>query len=253
MEACARVSELATTGKPIDATGEALPAALERIMLPDPAIEVWLARLDLEADQVGRCASLLSRDEQECAGRLHFERDRRRFIVTRGILRRLLGNHLDLTPAAITFGYAKNGKPFVAGGATRIHFNVSHAHERALYAISSSCALGVDIEYLNRDVDYCALAARFFTRREHAGLQHIPEADRRRAFFACWTRKEAVIKATGDGLALPLDQFEVAVAPDTAPQILDFTAATHHVSDWTLYAADVGGDYVATVAARRRK
>lgn len=253
METCARVSELAAAGKPIGAAGGALPTALERIVLPDPAIEVWLARLDLNAGQVGRCASVLSRDEQLRAERYHFERDRRRFIVTRGVLRHLLGSHLDLTPAAIAFGYAKNGKPFVAGGATRIHFNVSHAHERALYAICRTCALGVDIEYLNREVDYCALAARFFTRRECAGLQRVLEAGRKRAFFACWTRKEAVIKATGDGLALPLDQFEVTVAPDAAPQILDFTAATQRLSDWALHAADVGGDYVATVAARRCK
>ncbi len=253
METCARVSELAATGKPIDATGELLPGAIQRIPLAHPAIEVWLARLDLDARQVGQCANLLSRDEQLRAERYHFERDRRRFTVTRGILRTLLGAHLEMAPAAITFGYAENGKPFIADHASPIHFNASHAHERALYAISKSCALGVDIEYLNRDIDTNGLARRFFSPRECAGLKLIPEPARKRAFFACWTRKEAVIKATGEGLALPLDQFEVTAAPDTAPQILDFTAATQQIPGWILYTADVGGDYVATVAARRRK
>ncbi len=249
METCARVSELAATGKQISAADDTLLTALKRIALPDPEIEVWLAHLDVGADQAGRCASLLSPDEQRRAELFHFERDRRRFIVARGILRLLLCSHLDMTPAAIAFGYAKNGKPLVSEHQTQ--FNVSHAHERALYAISRRCALGIDIEYINRDVDYSGLAQRFFTRRESAALQRIPESDRKRAFFACWTRKEAVIKATGDGLSLPLDQFEVTIAPDAAPRILDFTAATQHVADWTLYPANVGSDYIATVAAYR--
>lgn len=249
MESFASLSDLAAPGKRIGTPDDTPPSALERIALPDSAIEVWLARFDADADQVARCASLLSRDEQQRARRFHFEHGRRRFIVTRGILRRLLGSHLDLAPAAVAFGYGKNGKPFVAGGTTRIHFNVSHAHERAFYAISGSRALGVDIEYLNRDVDYNRLARRFFTPREYSELQRIPECDRKYAFLTCWTRKEAVIKATGDGLSLPLSQFEVSVAPDTAPRVIDFTAATQRVSDWALHAADVGDDYVATVAA----
>jgi 4'-phosphopantetheinyl transferase len=244
---------LATPGKPIDAAGELLPAAIRRIPLAHPAIEVWLARLDLDARQVGQCASLLSRDEQLRAERYRFERDRRRFTVARGILRTLLGAHLELPPAAITFGYSENGKPFIADRASPIHFNASHSRERALYGIAKTCVLGVDIEYTNRDIDYNGLARRFFAPRECADLQRIPVAGRKRAFFACWTRKEAVIKATGDGLALPLDQFEVTVAPDSAPQILDFTVATRRVSDWALHAVDVGNDYVATVAAYRGK
>jgi 4'-phosphopantetheinyl transferase len=243
---------LAAAGKPIGAADGPLPPTLERIALPDPAIAVWLARLDPDVDQVGRCASVLSRGEQQRAGRFHFERDRRRFVVTRGILRTLLGGCLAVAPDAIAFGYGKNGKPFVASENTSIHFNVSHSHERALYAISRSHALGVDIEYLNRDVDCNGLARRFFTRCEYSELQRIPESGRKHAFLSCWTHKEAVIKATGDGLSLPLDQFNVTVALEDTPRVLDFVGSAKRASDWDLYAIDVGAEYVATVATFRR-
>ena len=231
------------TGKQIDKPGP----ALKRLTLPPPGIEVWQARLDLPAGEVEQCAKLLSRDEHLRAERFHFEHDRRRFIVARGRLRLLLSRHLRIAPAAIVFAYMKNGKPFVAGNAAQIHFNLSHSEECALYAISRSCRLGVDIECLNRDIDWHSLASRFFTHGESTALQHLPVSSRKRAFFACWTRKEAIIKATGDGLSLPLDQFEVTVEPDGEPRIL--AAATLRLADWTLYAADAGNDYVATVAA----
>jgi 4'-phosphopantetheinyl transferase len=229
------------------------PNAPQRIQLNNAAIEIWLARLDVDTDQVRKYVVHLSEDELARANRFHFEPDRRRFIVARATLRILLGQYLGIKADALALAYTRNGKPFIADHASRVQFNVSHAHERALYAISRSCALGVDIEYLIRDIDYSGLAERFFNHREFVALQHIPESGRHRAFFACWTRKEAVIKATGEGLSLPLDQFEVTVEPDAEPQILSFAAAEQRIFDWRLYTADVGKDYVATVAAYRGK
>jgi 4'-phosphopantetheinyl transferase len=251
MQKCTSLRDLAARGKRIGKGEDTQPTAPQRIPLANAAIEIWLTQLDLDADQVRQCALHLSPDELLRANRFHFEHDRRRFIVARATLRMLLGGCLAVKPNAIALGYTRNGKPVVADHAAGIHFNVSHAHERALYAISKSCALGVDIEYLNRDVDYSGLAERFFTRRECAALQRIPEPDRKRAFFACWTRKEAVIKATGDGLSLPLDQFDVTVAPEGAPRVLD-SAVASHAGYWNLYGPDVGHDYVAAVAAHYR-
>jgi 4'-phosphopantetheinyl transferase len=241
------------TSKHSGAAGDALHAAINRIVLPDPGIEVWLARLDLDADQIRHCLAHLSQEELQRAERFHFERDRGCFVSARGILRVLLSKHLDIMPAEIAFAHTRNGKPFVADYAARVHFNLSHSGERALYAISQTCAPGVDIEYLNRDIDYSGLAERFFTRRECAALQLIPESGRKRAFFACWTRKEAVTKATGAGLSLPLDQFEVTLAPDAAPRLLDSAAVPQLAGCWNLYAPDIGNDYIAAVAARRRE
>lgn len=247
MQTCASLSDLATTGKQIDPPD----TTLKRVTLPTPDIEVWQARLDLHAEEVTQCAKVLSHDEKLRADRFHFEHDRRRFIAARGKLRLLLGSHFDIAPTAIAFAYMKNGKPFIAGNTAQIHFNVSHSEERAFYAISRTCRVGVDIEYLNRDIDCQGVGKRFFTHSEFTALQQLPAASRKRAFLACWTRKEAVIKATGDGLSLPLDQFEVTVELDAAPRILMFATAMQRIPDWTLYAADVGSDYVATVAAYR--
>ena len=246
-QAAASLSDLAMTGKENDTPD----TTLKRVTLPTSRIEVWQARLDLHSEEVMQCAELLSRDERERADRFHFEHDRRRFIVARGKLRQLLARHLGIAPAAIVFAYLKHGKPFVAGSGTQIHFNVSHSRERALYAVSASFRLGVDIEWLNRDVDWNGVSRRFFTHNESNALQQLPDASRKRAFFACWTRKEAIIKATGDGLSLRLDQFEVTVEPDAEPRLL--AATTLRIADWTLYAPDVGNDYVATVAAYQVK
>ena len=226
---------------------ETSDTTLERISLPPSGIEVWQARLDLHSEEVMRCEKFLSRDELLRCDRFHFEHDRRRFIVARAKLRLLLGRYLQIKPAAIEFAYMKNGKPIVRGTSEGVHFNVSHSEERALYAVSKRCRLGVDIEFLNRDIDWHGLVSRFFTEREFAALQHLSASIRKRAFFACWTRKEAILKATGDGLSLPLDQFEVSVDPDAEPRML---AAAHlRIHDWTLYSTDVGSDYFATVAA----
>jgi len=250
MKTCTSVSEGLGTGKRVDMPDATLLAGPPcRVMLPAPDIEVWLMPLDARVDQIEQCFALLSRDEQARAERFHFERDRRRYTVARGMLRVLLGNQLGLPPAAIEFRYAQHGKPHVAGTATPIHFNVSHSADMAIYAISRICVPGVDIEHLTRDIEAEALAQRFFTRRECAKLQSIPAADRKRAFLAAWTRKEAIVKSTGDGLRLPLDQIEVTIATDAPPELLNITPGD--VADWTLYSVNAGREYVATIAAYR--
>ena len=245
----ASLSDLPAAGKQISTWDGPLPEWLARIALAIPEIEVWQAHLDLGAEQVLQCTALLSCDERLRADRFHFERDRRRFIVARGTLRKLLGSYLEIPSAGIKFGYAKYGKPLVAESPAQIHFNVSHSEERALYAISGKHPVGVDIEYLNRDIEYHGLARRFFSHNEWAALESLPDSSRKRAFFACWTRKEAIVKAIGDGLSLPLDRFEVAIAPDTAPRVPGFVPAACDVTDCTLYSANLDRDYVAAVAA----
>ena len=249
MKKCSSVSEQPGTGKPVDARGDALAGLPCRVTLPAPDIEAWLMPLDAHADQIKQFCALLSRDEQARAERFHFARDRRRYTVARGVLRVLLGNHLDLAPAAIEFQYANYGKPQVTAAATPIHFNVSHSSDMALYAISRSCVPGVDIEHLNRDVEVEALAQRFFSPRERAELQSIPAIDRKCAFLAAWTRKEAIVKSTGDGLRSALDRIEVTVAPDAPPKLLDIMRGD--TADWTLYSVNAGREYVATIAAYR--
>jgi len=211
---------------------------LERIAIPDAEIELWLARLDPDTNVVSQYANLLSPNERERAQHFYFEHDRRCFIVARGTLRILLGEHLGIDPKAIKFTQTGKGKPLIAG--TSIHFNVSHSHERALIAISDIKPVGVDIEYLHREVDCAALAERYFTSNEYATIQSLPEAQRKHAFLTCWTCKEAVTKASGEGLFMSLSSFEVISPPGLT--------ISQHVSGYALYEAEIDNDYVAAVA-----
>lgn len=245
----ASVRECLPTGKQIATPAGPLAGICRRVKLPAPDIEVWLAPLDADAKRLERCSMLLSRDERARAEHFHFERDRRRYTVARAMLRTLLGEQTGLSPAALVFVQTQYGKPYVSNAPTAIDFNVSHSADLAIYAISRSCVPGVDIESLHRDIDDDAMAKLFFSQREYAELQLIPAAARKRAFLICWTRKEAIVKAIGQGLRMPLDKIEVTVAPNAEPQVLGVTCG--QLADWTLYNVDAGRDYVATVAAHR--
>lgn len=222
-----------------------LESEIIRVALPDPAIQVWQVNLDFDAEQVEQCSQLLSSDERSRATRFHLQHDRRRFVVARGMLRVLLGKHFDVEPGMITFAYTERGKPLLAGPA-QIHFNVSHSSEKALYALSASHHVGIDIEYAGRDFDFAALARRFLTRAEEQVINALPESRRRRAFLTCWTRKEAVAKALGGGLSLAFDELEVTAASDATPSVL--AGGTCDAQSWILYAVDTAADYVAAVA-----
>jgi len=169
---------------------------------------------------------LLSSDERDRAARFHFVRDRHRFIVGRSLLRDLLGRYLGCDPRAVRFGYGPKGKPSLAGHhvLSRLSFNVSHSHGTAVLAFAFGRAIGVDIERHPAPDDGDAVASHFFSRDEVRALGSLSATERPSAFLRCWTRKEAYIKARGDGLSLPLDSFDVSVAPGARPALL----ATRH-------------------------
>jgi 4'-phosphopantetheinyl transferase len=225
-------------------------ACIEKVLSPDPDIEVWTAKLEAGTAGLAEHASMLSADERARAGRFHFERDRHRFIVARGILRTLVAQRMGLMPARVAFTYRAYGKPAVAADST-LDFNLSHSGNRALFAFCRKGRVGVDLEALDGDVDVMALAKRYFHPRETMALLQLPQGLRRPAFFACWTRKEAVVKATGEGLlATPLDAFEVSVAPDAPPRIL--AAARLVPGAWSLHTIDALPGYAATIAVWRK-
>ncbi len=241
----ASLSDLTTAGKQFDDAC----TAFERLTLQSEELAVWQTRLDLEPAAVMQCAEMLSRDELARAERFRFAEDRRRFVVARAGLRYLLSFELEIPVAAITFRYSPRGKPLLDVSAGPVYFNISYSGDRALFAISRCCQPGVDIEFLQRRIEWEKLARRFFTPDEYAALMEIPEPRRQAAFLAGWTRKEAVIKAVGDGLALPLNTFDVSLGPDTTPRIL--AARDTRVERCTLYSLETGPDYVASAAAYR--
>ncbi len=163
---------------------------------------------------------------------MRIERVRNRFVVGRGLLRTLLGRYVGVPGEALELAYGDHGKPFLVQAGPR--FNLSHSGGVALFAFSSSADVGVDVELADRCVDPLKIAGRFFSPAEVGTLRSLPEALRRGAFLTCWTRKEAFIKARGDGLSLPLDSFDVTLAP-SEPAALTRTAwSAAEPAEWEL-------------------
>ncbi|MCL4863049.1 MAG: 4'-phosphopantetheinyl transferase superfamily protein [Caldilineaceae bacterium] len=214
-------------------------------------IHVWRATLDADLARVDRLAQTLSQDEQARAARFHFERDRRRFVVARGVLRTLLGNYLELPPAALRFVYNEYGKPALAPHHDRApQFNLAHSGDWALFAFVYGAEIGVDLEAIRTGFDFTPLAEQFFSPQERAELHTMPAHLQSAAFFHCWTRKEAYIKARGQGLSLPLTSFSVTLRPDEPPRIKDANDGTEVAQPWTLYDLAPGNGYAGALAVQ---
>jgi 4'-phosphopantetheinyl transferase len=223
-----------------------------KIGVPTGRVDVWSVRLD-EPARVGSEVVVLSPDEIARASRFHFEKDRIHFTRCRSALRDLLAGYLAIPAAEICFEYLTSGKPQLAAeqNPCALQFNVSHSANIALIAVGSEHRLGVDIEKIRDDVDTTALAERFFSLRERAGLQVLPDHLRVPGFFACWTRKEAFLKATGEGLSFPLADFSVTTHPDLDPELEEIKGSTDEGKRWFLADLSVVDGFRATVARER--
>jgi 4'-phosphopantetheinyl transferase len=175
-------------------------------------LELVVASLDSEAEPL---AGLLSEDERRRSGRFVFERDRRRYTVARARLRQLLGERLGAAPQSLQLAYSAHGKPALARrpGQRDLRFNVSHCGDIAAYAFTEGREVGVDVEEVRVLPDADEVAMRFFSQRERAAYLSLPASERPQGFFNCWTRKEAFVKAIGDGLSHPLETLDVSLAP----------------------------------------
>jgi len=224
-----------------------------RLVLGADDLHVWQIALEQSAANITRFQALLSADERARADRFYFERDRRRYIVARGGLRVIIGRYLDRAPEGLRFRYAPKGKPQaqLTADDLPVRFNVAHSHELALCAITLAGEVGVDLEYTRRHVsDIDRIATRFFSINENAVYYSLPALDRRAAFFRCWTRKEAFIKALGEGLSHPLDRFDVTLAADQPAALLQIDGDAAAAAAWTLLHLDPTDDYVGAVAIR---
>ena len=179
--------------------------------MPEVVVDTYCVDVDTPHIGSDRYAALLSREERERAGQFRLERDRRRYVVRRGILRELIGSYLDCDPTGVMFSYNSCGKPALPDYGLR--FNASHSQGMALYAFCHSADVGCDIE--RRDPKFAGeqIPERFFSRDEVRALRSLPLNDQTEAFFNCWTRKEAYVKAVGHGLSIALDSFDVSLAP----------------------------------------
>lgn len=182
---------------------------------------VWRASLDQPVDTLARLARLLSKDEYQRAERFHRPADRWRFIVGRGILRKIISSYLPHAPDETQFTYNEYGKPFISADQNHgaLSFNLSHSNGIALYAVTRGRHVGIDIEYMREDFATLEVAEGFFSKEEFETLKAAPIDQRAKTFFNCWTRKESYIKAIGVGVSYPLEGFTVSLAPDAAPAL----------------------------------
>ena len=204
-------------------------------------VHLWVVYLRLGADDCG----LLIPCERARADRFHFRRDRDLFIAGRAQLRRILGAYLRQSPEALRFTYGESGKPALSGP---LAFNLSHSGGFAALAVARF-QLGVDIECV-RPIEE-AVAERFFAADEVMRLRGLPQEQQTEAFFACWTRKEAYVKALGDGLLLSLDSFSVALEPEVPARLLRAGDDPAEPSRWQFHHFVPAPGMVGAIAARR--
>jgi 4'-phosphopantetheinyl transferase len=225
-----------------------------QVRLGKDEVHVWRATLSQPPSLVRSLEQSLDDEERARAVRFHFDRDRVRYVVARATLRAILGHYLTTDPRALRFRYRAHGKPYLspAHGAQQLSFNVAHAHELALIAVTRAREIGIDIERTSREREVEQIAQRFFSANEFGALGALPSEERQRAFFACWTRKEACVKASGLGLSLALNQFDVPVTPLAHAVFVSACGLDQQSTGWWLYDLHPAHDSAAALAVADR-
>lgn len=215
------------------------------LLLREDEVHLWRVDLNALATEELQWSGILSEDERLRAARFHFRVDRQHFIAGRAWLRRIIGAYLAMNPEALVFVYSEKSKPSLGGAhiESGLNFNVSHSGGLALIALTRGRQIGVDVEYIRHDFETSAIAARFFSVHEQEQLAALPIESQHEAFFRCWTRKEAYIKATGDGLSLPLSQFDVSILPGDHDALLATRPDELETKRWSLQDLQVGTGY----------
>jgi 4'-phosphopantetheinyl transferase len=211
-------------------------------------VHVWQISLEQPSDVRQSLVRYLSAEEVARAGRFYFERHRRHFIVAHGFMRSLLGRYLEIAPAQVQFTFGAHGKPSLVDQKRDLRFNLSHTGELALLAVSHGREVGVDIEQIRSLDDAPSIAARFFSAAENRAWLAVPDGQKAVAFFNAWTRKEAFIKALGDGLSYPLDRFDVSLAPGEPACLLRVAGEPEAAARWRIEALKPAPGYAAAVA-----
>ena len=225
-------------------------SAAPGLALAPGEIHIWSISLDPPSQRADQLSRLLADDEKARADRFRFDRHRRQYAVGRGALRTLLAAYLGTRPELVRFSYGPRGKPFLGEPfADRgLQFNLSNSDEMALVGFVRGVEMGVDIEYLKPMPDCEQISERFFSPSEREVLRKLPQEVKEEGFFNCWTRKEAYLKAVGEGLAAPLDSFDVTLAPGDPPRMLTLEGDAARAARWTLRHFRPAGNYIGALA-----
>jgi 4'-phosphopantetheinyl transferase len=215
-------------------------------------VHVWRIALDHIATSVAM-NGMLSADERQRADRFRFNKDRVQFIQSRAALRFILGNYLSIAPNKVEFSYSTYGKPSLANGSSpsTLQFNLSRRDNLALLAIANNREVGVDVEITRNDLPLAQMAETSFSQPELTTWRNLPPNLRTLGFFNCWTRKEAYIKAHGEGLSFPLKQFDVSLVPGMPARLIEVRNGMDDAGRWTMNDVPAGDGYVAAIAATR--
>ena len=208
-------------------------------------VHVWRASLNTSSKELNKFEATLTEEERSRAARFIVERDQVHYIAAHGILRKLIGAYLQRGPASLRFVQGPQGKPSLRDDSDLpISFNLSHSHGIAVFAIAHDREVGIDTEFMRADVAGPRIAERYFSSQELSELHNLQEEQRTEGFFLCWTRKEAYVKAQGQGLQIPLSSFAVSLIPGAA--------ATLHSDDdsrWDIESFSPHPGYVGAVVA----
>jgi 4'-phosphopantetheinyl transferase len=227
------------------------PVVAQQPRLSSAGVDVWCLALDLPAERVVQLHASLSSDEAERAARYHFDRHRRRFVACRGQVRQILAGYLGARPDELRFRYGPRGKPSLEApwSDSAVRFNVSNSEDVALLAVALDRELGVDVEQLREPRDFDSLAAQFFAASEVSQLRSLPQDQRLEGFYRLWTRKEAVLKAVGTGLAFPLDKVVVTLDRSEPARVVAYDGDPVAASRWWLLNLAPVPQYIGALAA----
>jgi 4'-phosphopantetheinyl transferase len=214
------------------------------LVLEPGEVHVWRASLNVSETALASCSAVLSAGERERAARYRFARDRAHFIAARAFLRAILGAYTGRPAAQVHVRVGRHGKPVLAD-APGPEFNLSHSGGIAIYAVSDR-RVGVDVERIRPMPDALAIAARFFSAAERLALEAVESSRLAEHFFTCWTRKEAYLKARGDGIGSSLRAFSVSVDPER-PALIGCETGDDP-SRWTLVNLQAGEGFAAALA-----
>ncbi len=210
--------------------------------------QIWSFKTSQFNQSIGDCLHMLSEDEKIKAGKYRFNKDMKIYVLARATLRFIISKYLKVDPNEIHFTYSKYQKPSLLKPKTNLHFNVSHSGERVLIGFTEDSVLGVDIELIKYTEELTDVARRFFSDNEVSDFLTLSGEDQSIGFFNCWTRKEAFIKAVGQGLSFPLKEFDVSLLPAKEARLLSTHFNLKEKDKWSLFDIPMDGPYKAALA-----
>jgi 4'-phosphopantetheinyl transferase len=213
-------------------------------------VHVWAFTLEAPPECVALCRGWLSASERDRADRFVFERDRLRYTLAHGVLRRLLSLYIGTAPAELEFSATRSGKPALENGSPTVAFNLTHSEDRGAVAVSVDRALGIDLEKLRSNIEALSISRNYFFGSERTAIESAPPAQRDAAFFRYWVAKEAVLKAEGIGLGFPLDRFRVDFLADGQHARIETFDPAALAGDWAVRMLPCDAGWLGAVAAR---